>query len=92
MGIAKKCFILFVVFFASCGGNKNSIGPNMANSTLTIKEIIKIHNAASPGFKTMAARANLLFKDEKTTQNIMLNLRMEKDKVIWIKASMLGIT
>ena len=81
-----------LVLFASCGGNRTPVGTNMANSTLTIKEIIKIHKAASPGFKTMAARANLVFEDEKTTQHITLNLRMEKDKIIWIKASMLGIT
>jgi len=92
MGIRKRCIILSLVIFASCGGNKTPIGTNLASSTITIKEIIKIHKAASPGFKTLAARANLLFEDEKTTQHITVSLRMEKDKIIWIKASMLGIT
>jgi hypothetical protein len=92
MWIGRRCIILTVIIFVSCGGNKTPIGTNLANSTLTVKEIIKTHKAASPGFKTMAARANLFFKDEKTTQNITISLRMEKDKVIWIKASMLGFT
>ena len=92
MGIGRRCIILSLIIFASCGGNRTPVGSNLANSTLTIKEIIKIHKAASPGFKTLAARANLLFEDEKSTQNITVSLRMEKDRVIWIKASMLGFT
>ena len=92
MKIRKNYFILIFIIFTSCGGNRSSIGTNITNSTLTLKEIIKVHKDASPNFRTMAARVQLMYKDEKKTQNITVSLRMEKDKVIWIKASMVGIT
>jgi hypothetical protein len=92
MGIGRRCVILLMVLFASCGGSRTPTGTNLASSTLTIKEIIKTHKAAYPGFKTLAARANLVFEDDRTTQHITVSIRLEKDKVIWIKASMLGIT
>lgn len=92
MKINKLGLVIFFIFLASCGGNRSSIGTNITNSTLTLKEILKVHKAASPNFITMAARIQLLYKEENKAQNITVNLRMEKDKVIWIKASMLGIT
>jgi len=92
MKIGKIYLILLFLIFASCGGNRTSIGTNITNSTLTLKEILKVHNAASPSFSTMAARVQLLYEDEKKAQYITVSLRMEKDKIIWIKASMLGIT
>jgi hypothetical protein len=40
----------------------------------------------------MAARVQLVYKDEKKEQSIAASLRIEKDKKIWIKASFLGVT
>ena len=40
----------------------------------------------------MASRVQVVYEDEDKQQSITVSLRMEKDKTIWIKASVLGIT
>jgi hypothetical protein len=75
---------------SSCGGSKSitgTVGKNMA-----IKDIIASHNLGEPKFNTLAARVQVVYEDEKKLQSITASLRMEKDKIIWIRASILGIT
>lgn len=85
------CLVL-AVFLNSCKTSKVVNGSSMANPNLVLKDIIKTHEAASPNFKTLAARVQVNYKDHKKSQSITVSLRMEKDKTIWIKASVLGIT
>ncbi|MBV1924829.1 MAG: DUF4292 domain-containing protein [Flavobacteriaceae bacterium] len=85
------CLVL-AVFLNSCKTSKVVNGSTMANPSLVLKDIIKTHEVASPNFKTLAARVQVNYKDEKKSQSITVSLRMEKDKTIWIKASVLGIT
>lgn len=77
---------------AACGGAKNIKGSNTANNNLSVKNIIATHEAASPNFETMAARVLVAYEDSDKSQSITVSLRMEKDKTIWVKASVLGIT
>ena len=44
------------------------------------KEVISAHKAASPEFKTLAGRVQLVYEDEEKLQSITVSLRMEKDK------------
>ena len=67
-------------------------GSETANAGLQPKDIIATHIQASPNFNTMAGRIKVEYEDEKKSQSITVSLRMEKDKKIWIKASILGIT
>lgn len=86
-------FLIFLVFvMASCGGAKKIAGSNVPNSELSVKNIINAHEAATPDFKTLAARVQVVYEDEKRLQSITTSVRMEKDKIIWIKASVLGVT
>lgn len=80
---------LFTLLFVSCKGTKNVTG---SAEDLTVKNIVKSHDAASPQFNTLAARVYVVYEDEKKQQSITVSLRMEKDKVIWMKASLIGIT
>ncbi|MCH9660474.1 MAG: DUF4292 domain-containing protein [Bacteroidetes bacterium] len=79
-------------FLFSCGGPKTVIGTSNADSGLAVKGIISAHKAAMPNFKTLASRVKVAYEDEKQRQSITVSLRMEKDKKIWMKASILGIT
>jgi hypothetical protein len=81
-----------LLVFSGCKGGKTIVGGASANNALTIANIIATHNAASPKFKTLASRVHVMYQDEKKEQSITVSLRMEKDKIIWIKASLLGIT
>ena len=43
-------------------------------------------------FETLAAKLKVRYKDEHTSQGVSVSLRMEKDKTIWMSASILGIS
>ncbi len=90
----KNIIYLFalLLLLGSCRGVKAITGSDSANSALLAKDIIATHNLASPNFSTMAGRIKVKYEDDKKTQSITVSLRMEKDKKIWIKASILGIT
>lgn len=84
----KPFYLLFLLVVASCGGAKKITNIESASA----KEVISAHKAATPDFKTLAGRVQLVYETDEKLQSITVSLRMEKDKNIWIKASLLGIT
>lgn len=76
----------------SCGSRKILLKGDNASKDVKVKELISSHNEQYPNFNTLAARVNVDYEDQKSSQNITVSLRMEKDKTIWIKASLIGIT
>jgi len=93
MPYLKKCFLFItLITLFSCGGIKGVEGTSIANSSLAVKSIIASHEAATPNFNTLAARVQVEYEDKNTSQSITTSLRIDKDKIIWIKASILGIT
>ncbi len=90
----KAILYLFtlLLLLSSCKGIKGVNGSETANVGLQAKEIIATHKQASPKFTTMAGRIKVEYEDDKKLQSITVSLRMEKDKKIWIKASLIGIT
>jgi len=86
----KSLFLVFIfVLLSSCGGGTKIITDT---SRLSVNDIISNHNTANPNFKTLAGRVQVAYEDNKKQQSITASLRIEKDKIIWIKASILGIT
>ena len=59
---------------------------------LASAKIINSHYDTHFDFKTLAARLRVKYKDEHTSQGVSVSLRMEKDKAIWMSASVLGIS
>lgn len=89
----KIILILLSAFvIVGCRGSKAVIGNASANESLSAATIIAAHEAATPKFNTLASRVQVVYQDEKKEQSITVSLRMEKDKTIWIKASLIGIT
>ena len=88
MKIKVFYFTLLILVFTSCGGAKKITNIEEASA----KEVIISHKAASPNFKTLAGRMQLVYETDEKLQSITVSLRIEKDKNIWIKASILGIT
>ncbi|MGO3182514.1 MAG: DUF4292 domain-containing protein [Aequorivita sp.] len=88
MKIKALYFTLIVLVLTSCGGAKKITNIEEASA----KQVIAAHNAAKPDFKTLAGRMKLVYETDDKLQSITVSLRMEKDKNIWIKASILGIT
>jgi hypothetical protein len=77
-----------LILLTSCGGTKSISNVDDASA----KEVISSHKAAAPDFKTLAGRVQLVYETDEKLQSITVSLRMEKDKNIWVKASILGIT
>ena len=92
MKLRTLYLVILLMGLVSCKGTKNVVGSSTANSKLSTKSIVNSHHLASPNFKTMAARVQVVHKDEKKEQGMTVSLRIEKDKKIWIKGSLLGIT
>jgi hypothetical protein len=92
--LKKEIYILFVsltLVLSGCKGTKSVI-EGEANTNISMQKVMALHQAASPKFTTLASRVQVVYEDDKKQQSITVSLRMEKDKIIWIKASVLGIT
>jgi len=92
-GFIRTILVLFgVLLLTSCRGAKGISGAATADKNATVKKIVISHEAASPNFNTLAARVQVVYENADRLQSITTSVRMEKDKIIWIKASLLGIT
>ncbi|MEZ4875701.1 MAG: DUF4292 domain-containing protein [Flavobacteriaceae bacterium] len=90
----KTLFILLtltVFLFTGCKTTKG-VSSNGINTSLALDKLLVFHQQAIPNFNTLASRVQVVYEDPEKQQSITVSLRMEKDKTIWIKASILGIT
>ena len=82
------CF--FALSISSCKTKK--ITSEVADNSLNVRQIVTQHHIAEPDFNTLASRVQVNYDDGKSKQRVNANIRMKKDEVIWITASVLGIT
>lgn len=82
------CF--FMLALSSCKSTK--LATEIADESLSIRQIVTQHHKADPDFTTLATRVQINYDDGKSKQRVNANIRMKKDEVIWITASVLGIT
>jgi len=87
-----KLIIVFLtlITLTACG-TKKLVSTTGGTSNLATSKVIVKHYENAVNFQTLAGRLKVRFEDEKTTQNVIVSLRMEKDKAIWLSASILGI-
>lgn len=79
-------FLLLVVLFASSCKSKKVVGDAGLNSNLSAKSIIKNHYQNALDFKTLSGKMRIDYSDGESSQGVTVNLRMERDKAIWISA------
>lgn len=84
----KILYFSLLLFLVSCGTTKT---PSTAEPHSS-KEVIAAHKLAMPQFHTLAGRMQVAYETEDKAQRITVSMRMEKDRFIWVKASVLGIT
>lgn len=84
----RLLYIILLVIFTSCGGTKVATKAE----SLPVRDVVNFHKEASPKFKTLAGRVQLAYETDTKEQRVTVSLRMEKDKAIWVKASILGFT
>lgn len=83
------CRVVWLLSFAflvfSCK-SKKVIGDDSANAAMSAKSIIKNHYQNSLDFKTISGKMRIDYSDGESSQGVSVNLRMEKDKAVWISA------
>lgn len=82
-------FLITVAF--SCNSAKRVIASGEASDKLSAKQVIKQHQKNEVDFKTLKARVKIDISQNNNSQGAGFTLRMEKDKVIWLSESILGM-
>jgi len=89
--LTKQFLILFALIgliFYSCKPLK--VLPNKAPiKNIKTKELNKKLYSSAPKLSLLRSRLKVKFNDGKRSQQLVVNLRMEKDKAIWLSATML---
>lgn len=87
--LKKICtLILLATFVVSCGSRK-STGKILTKNAEAVS-VIKKHYSNEAQFKTLSGKLRAVYQNEEKSQSVNLSFRMEKDKAIWMSASILG--
>ncbi len=84
----RNGFILLMIFIAACKSPAVLTSKNPIKD-LPIKELTKAISKNRVDFKKFRSRVKTTYNDGKRSQQVIANIRMEKDKAIWISANML---
>jgi len=88
--ISRILIVLLLFIAVGCKSSKQIASSGELNSSLTSKQLIKEHNKKEAKFKTLQSRVKVEYVQGDKSQSHTINLRMEKDKTIWLSAT-LGI-
>ncbi len=88
--LLKIVSFTLILFCLGCKSTKKITTSSELNHKLSSKELIKKHLKSETDFKTLQARVKVEYIQGKMSQGHSINLRMEKDKTIWLSAT-LGI-
>ncbi|KFF07382.1 DUF4292 domain-containing protein [Flavobacterium reichenbachii] len=86
--------VVMAIFMISCKSKAVAV-QNNSNQVTEVKEdkkVIEKHYDNKLDFKTLYIKANARYVDEKQSQNVTAEIKIEKDKQILISVRFLGIT
>jgi hypothetical protein len=81
--------LVSVTFMGSCKSAKRSAS---LDAGIKSAELVNLHKSTEPRFTTLASRVNVNYDDGSRSQSITVSLRIQKDEMIWVSASILGIS
>lgn len=84
-------YLLILIVLAGCSSTKR-IATTESAEDITSSRLVKEYYANVLDFKTMEARTRVRYEDKKNSQSVTVTIRIEKDKKIWLNASLLGIS
>ena len=88
MKVFKILFVILILFFVSCKSTKNISSSGELNSNLSSEQIIRAHSKQDAKFKTLQSRVKVEYIQGNKSQMHTINLRIEKDKTIWLSATL----
>lgn len=86
----KLIVFLSCLLLMGCKSTKRVSSSGDLNANFSSKELIKKHQKQHLKFKTMQSKVKVEYNQGNRTESYTINLRMEKDKIIWMSAT-LGI-
>ena len=84
-----KYSLFFMVFCFSCKTKKNMIDANIIAKNISARKVAKKHDLGSFDKKTVDAKLKVNFNNGKTNQGLSVQLKMKKDKVIYLRGTKL---
>jgi len=81
--------LLFFIGFTSCKSHKNLIKTDAVAKKTAAKKIARKHVAASFNKKNIEAKFKATYKDAKNQLRFSVQMKLIKDKVIWLKGTKL---
>jgi hypothetical protein len=91
MQLLVRVLLISLVLITSSCKSKKVIRDNYVATPLPIEKVVKNYHQNTFNQQTVKAKIKVDYKDNKSEQSFIANLRMEKDKTIWITATILGI-
>lgn len=92
MEIRKSIYITFIslllVVNYSCKSVKGLDDAGRVNENLSARQIIKENQRQAAKFNTMQCKVKIDYSHNDDSKSLSANLRMEKDEVIWINATL----
>ena len=74
-----------IVTVLSCGSAR-VLADGDVDDSLSIKSVIRKHEAGDVNFNTLSGRLGVDYSDGEEAQKVTLSLRMKRDEVIWLSA------
>ena len=80
--------LVVAVFFVSCKSKKIISDTSSNGKKLNTRTLVKNHYANTLDFKTLRGRLKIDYTDGSDSQGYTVSFRMEKDKAIWLSATL----
>jgi len=80
--------IAILLFVVSCKSTQSIVAAGKASDKLSAKQVIKQHQKNDADFKTLQGKVKIDITQNQKEQGSTFNLRIEKDKVIWLSAKL----
>ncbi len=83
----QNIIILLLLVTFGCKSSKSIIAKGELNDKLSVKQIIRENQKQSAKFKTLQGKVKINYTEGDKSQTHTVNLRIEKDKTIWLSAA-----
>jgi hypothetical protein len=82
-----KYLLVFIIIFTSCKTKKYAINSNTLAKEISAKKVVRRHLSASFDKENLDAKFKVNFRNTKFKQSISVQLKIQKDEVIWLKGT-----
>ena len=88
MKALKFGVLILLITSLGCKSTKGVSNSGNLNNDLSVKQIIRENSKKNAKFKKLQTKVKIEFTQDNKAQGYTVNLRMEKDKTIWISATL----